>query len=135
VPTIDDVVDLADEGRRQYLPWHQGMSRAIGFEFAGALTAQCGTPDGLDEVRAQHKTNGMLLLKVLYPGRNWAMIPEEVLFAMETVVHWAITQIGPAHLVRSPANAVRERYLLLLISAGDLLPALGVDKTLDIGRG
>jgi hypothetical protein len=61
-------VDLTGEGRRRYLPWRQGMSRAIGFEFAGALSVASGPDTAM--VRAQHVMNGQLLLGVLEPGRN-----------------------------------------------------------------
>lgn len=53
------------------------------------------------------------------------MVPKEVLAGMGIVLNWAMAQLGPAHLMGTPVEAVRERYLMLLISAGDLLPALG----------
>jgi hypothetical protein len=62
-------------------------------------------------------------------------VPSEVLSAMEVVVHWCMTQIGPGNLLGGEASAVRERYLMALIGAGDLLPVLGsVGRLRQLGR-
>jgi hypothetical protein len=62
------------------------------------------------------------------------MVPAEVLQAMLVVTSWSMSQLGPANLFKSPSTAIRERYLMMLISAGELLPALGSSSTVISSR-
>jgi hypothetical protein len=64
------VVDPGGELRRRWTPWSQALSRAVAFEFTGALTAECGSREDSETVRRQHQQNGDLLLRLMGPGRN-----------------------------------------------------------------
>ena len=63
-------VDLGAESRLPRMPWQDALAKAIGFEYACALTAQSPDPGAEHLVRTQHVRNANLLEGLIFPGRN-----------------------------------------------------------------
>ena len=63
----------ADPGRElatKYSPWWVAVARAVGFELAGALTADAGDVESTATVRRQHLQNGAILRRLVLPSLN-----------------------------------------------------------------
>jgi hypothetical protein len=60
----------AEELRGKYTGWWTGLARAIAFELAGSMTAECGDAECAATVRRQHLQNGWLLRRLMWPSMN-----------------------------------------------------------------
>ena len=67
------VASGADPGRElmsKCSPWWVAVARAVGFELAGALTADLGDAESTATVRLQHLQNGAILRRLIWPSLN-----------------------------------------------------------------
>jgi hypothetical protein len=67
------VASGADPGRElatKYSLWWVAVARAVGFELAGALTADAVDAESTESVRRQHLQNGAILRRLVWPSLN-----------------------------------------------------------------